>query len=73
MNEQNADHRFIHECETQIIKKQTHLFDSQAFLMHVAQVKHGLGSVLLLGCQSVVNDGGLVVHIRSISVKVIVS
>lgn len=25
-----------------------HLFDAQAFLVHITQVKHGLGTVLLL-------------------------
>lgn len=30
------------------VKLFAHLFDAQAFLMHVTQVKHGLGTVLLL-------------------------
>lgn len=54
------------------VKLFAHLFDAQAFLMHVTQVKHGLGTVLLLWCQSVVDDSRLIVHICPVAVEVVV-
>lgn len=50
----------------------SHLFDAQAFLMHVTQVKHGLGTVLLLRCQPVVDNSCLIVHICPVAVEVVV-
>ena len=51
----------------------TYLFESQPLLMHVAQVEHGLGIVLLLWCQSVVCGGRLVVHLRTVAIVVVVT
>lgn len=50
----------------------SHLFDAQAFLVHVTQVKHGLGAVLLLRRQPVVNDGRLVVHVGAVAVVMVI-
>src|SRR4029434_2612247 len=44
-----------------------YLFDAQAFLVHVAQVEHGLGAVLLFGGQPIVNDGRLIVHVCAVA------
>lgn len=54
------------------MKLRAHLFDSQAFLMHVTQVEHGLRTVLLLWCQSVVDDSCLIVHISPVAIEVVV-
>lgn len=41
--------------------------------MHVAQVEHGLGAVLLLRRQPVVDDRRLVVHVGAVAVEVVVA
>lgn len=41
--------------------------------MHVAQVEHGLGAVLLFRRQPVVDDRGLVVHVGAVAVEVVVA
>lgn len=41
--------------------------------MHVAQVKHGLGAVLLFRRQPVMDDCSLVVHVGTITVEVVVA
>lgn len=50
-----------------------HLFNAQSFLMHVAQVKHGLCAVLLLRREAVVDKRSLVIHIRAEAIEVVVS
>lgn len=41
--------------------------------MHVAQVEHGLGAVLLLRRQPVVDDRCLVVHVGAVAVEVVIA
>ena len=53
-------------------EEEEHLLNAQALLVHVAQVEHGLGAVLLLWGQPVVDDGRLVVHVRAVAVEVVV-
>lgn len=50
-----------------------HLFNAQSFLMHVAQVKHGLCAVLLLRCETIVDKRSLIIHIRAEAIEVVVS
>lgn len=49
-----------------------YLFKTQALLMHIAKVKHGLSIVLLLICQAIVSSCSLIVHLCPISVVVVV-
>lgn len=41
--------------------------------MHVAQVEHGLGAVLLLRRQPVVDDRCLVVHVGAVAIEVVIA
>lgn len=63
--------QWLHEVYSPV-KLYAHLFDAQAFLVHVTQVKHGLGTVLLLWRQPVVDDRSLVVHICAVAIEVVV-
>lgn len=56
-----------------VIHSLTHLLDAQSLLMHVAQIKHGLGTVLLLRCQSIVNKCGFIINIGTKPIKMVIS
>lgn len=51
----------------------THLLNAQSLLMHVAQIKHCLGAVLLLWCQSIVNKCSFIVNISTKTIKMVIS
>lgn len=51
----------------------THLLDAQSLLMHVAQIKHCLGTVLLLWCQSIVNKCSFIINISTKTIKMVIS
>lgn len=68
------EHRIIMpSLEPSLVRLVSYLFNAKAFFMHVTQVEHGLGAVLLLRGQSVVDHCRLVIHIGPVTVEVIIS
>lgn len=53
--------------------KVAHLLDTKSFLMHIAQVEHSLGTVLLLRCQAVVNKCCFIINFSSKAIEMVIA